>query len=81
VSHIKEITDVKNTKPAFEVTHVNSMQWNRTIAADVLNQDCAEEACAPEEVSPEVLEQVRAAIREEMSKMTEENSEIVEADS
>ena len=67
---------MKSIKPAFEVTHVNSMQWNRSIAADVLTQNGRDDVYAPEEISPEVLAQVRDAIREEMSKMTSDNNEV-----
>ncbi len=50
---------------SFDVTHVDSMQWNRTLQTDVLTGDPGL-ATEPEPVSPEVVAEVRAAIRREV---------------
>ena len=76
------MTQPKNNQfePAFEVTRVNSMQWNRTIQVKALEQfqeqlDKNQRITVTTEVSPETLEQVRTAIRKEIAEMKGEGRE------
>lgn len=52
-------------QPAFEVTRVDSMQWNRTSAPTVAFGKGNSDAPAAAPLSPEVLARVRAAVKKE----------------
>jgi hypothetical protein len=53
---------------AFDVTRVESMQWNRTHTKMSLEAPQAETGGQNLEISPEILAQVRAAISAEVEK-------------
>jgi hypothetical protein len=50
-------------QPAFEVTHVDSMQWNRTSLPSFEKESSGAPSAAP--LSPEVLARVQAAVKKE----------------
>jgi hypothetical protein len=59
---------MSNFTPAFEVTRVDSMQWNRTQAGPVRSADAAEASAAP--LPDAVVERVREAIKREAGYVT-----------
>lgn len=53
---------MENFRPAFEVTRVDSMQWNRTVFADKI-VDAPGAAAVP--LSSDVISRLRESIRKE----------------
>ncbi|MFB5584740.1 MULTISPECIES: hypothetical protein [Bacillus cereus group] len=56
---------MKKFKPAFEVTQVGSMQWNRTNPGSIVEATNQGKAV---DIPQDVLEQVKNAIKAEISK-------------
>jgi hypothetical protein len=62
-------------EPALEVTCVESMHWNRTMDREVLKESLkGKEVSEPEEISHEVLAEVKSSIREAVARTLEESN-------
>ncbi len=60
------------SNPSFDVSRVDSMQWNRTINLDALEAFERDARAEPTELPSQLLDEIRDAIRAEVQKTSDD---------